>query len=1191
MNRAADKATFLGEIMTSRPAVRGRALLAFNVFKRSIFLGLIGLLAISGAASADSRRSEGGSSSQSAFTITQAEWSSSSGSLRVQGTGSSGSTVTIANSGSGATLGTTSVRRGQWSARFANLSPVPCTVSARQSGSTTVLTRQVGGAPNNCGPTGADTTPPTATLSTTPAGPTYTTTQTITLNATASDNVGVTKVEFYDGNTLLGTDTSSPYSFAWAITSANNGSHSLMAKAYDAVGNIGTSSAVTRTVNIATADTTAPTAPTNLTATAAGSTQINLTWTASTDSVGVTGYQIWRCSGSTCTNFAQVGTSTTASFSNTGLTATTTYRYEVRATDAAGNLSGYSNIASATTQAGTDTTPPTVSALTTSPAGPTYTTAQTVTLSVTATDNVGVARVDFLDGTTVLGSDTTSPYSYAWAITSANNGTHSLTVRAVDAAGNVATTTTVSRTVSIAAAAVGVLPTPNVAAANYVVIGSNDLGMHCADQDYQIFSILPPFNVLHTQLIRKGTGTSASTLPSIINGSAADVYYAAASNASDPAGAGSINTGSAASVFKSNFWSQIAGTSPLQTQGTQSYRGLYPVLGGASSALDLFSPLNTDVGIPVPDPNDLPNIVPFQQAMPSVGSATPRNDPQQFKHYYTDLAFFNQPLTGISGAPRIGFNVAGLNVFAAEGVPILPVDDAGRSNAYPLLRVGATLKASANGPAVAPNSTGSNVVAALDIVVPVASEADCQSCHGATNDPALTALGYVSNGSATDFASVGFALARSTDASTPGADQRQKLLNAAKINILRLHDKKHGAAYKSWSSTTLTATACTTGAEASCLDQRRNIQCSQCHYTPALDLAQVGPIDEPAQGANGRQQRSHISMSRAMHGHHGDLVFNGSKLFPDMPAPGPSRTAATVNSVLENTCYHCHPGKQTKCMRGAMTAASASNPGGQSCQDCHGNMTHVGNDFSESFATTPGVATTGKRVPWRNEPKCQSCHIGDAVTAPTAVASLGGATNVIQRSQIQTQNGVANTQVDNIRLLRAYTNTAAAQPILANIQSATSRFAENQDLYRLSAAGPNDANKRGHGGIMCRACHGATHSEWPNQQPAANDNVAANQLQSHAGPVAECSTCHGSTNLGSSLNGPHGLHAIGTNSPWASSSVHEGPGRTFANCQPCHGGTSRSNSQGTVLSRATANKTIGGHAVAKGTPIGCQLCH
>jgi len=100
-------------------------------------------------------------------------------------------------------------------------------------------------------------------------------------------------------------------------------------------------------------DTQAPTAPTSLTATAAGSSQINLSWTASTDNVGVTGYKVEQCQGASCSNFAQIAatTGTGTTYQATGLTAATSYSYRVRATDAAGNLSGYSNTASATTSA------------------------------------------------------------------------------------------------------------------------------------------------------------------------------------------------------------------------------------------------------------------------------------------------------------------------------------------------------------------------------------------------------------------------------------------------------------------------------------------------------------------------------------------------------------------------------------------------------------------------------------------------------------------------------------------------------------------------------------------------------------------------------------------------------------------------------------------------------------------------
>ena len=96
-------------------------------------------------------------------------------------------------------------------------------------------------------------------------------------------------------------------------------------------------------------DTEPPTAPSALTATGARASQINLAWTASTDNVGVTGYRIERCQGASCTNFTEVGSATGTSFGDGGLSASTSYRYRVRATDAAGNLSGYSNIATGTT--------------------------------------------------------------------------------------------------------------------------------------------------------------------------------------------------------------------------------------------------------------------------------------------------------------------------------------------------------------------------------------------------------------------------------------------------------------------------------------------------------------------------------------------------------------------------------------------------------------------------------------------------------------------------------------------------------------------------------------------------------------------------------------------------------------------------------------------------------------------------
>jgi hypothetical protein len=111
----------------------------------------------------------------------------------------------------------------------------------------------------------------------------------------------------------------------------------------------GTVSATT-TVTVTAPDTTKPSRPTGLSATAVSSSQINLSWTASTDDVGVTGYRIYR-------GGSQVGTSPTTNYTDAGLNPSTAYSYTVAAYDAAGNVSDESTAASATTQAATSNGP------------------------------------------------------------------------------------------------------------------------------------------------------------------------------------------------------------------------------------------------------------------------------------------------------------------------------------------------------------------------------------------------------------------------------------------------------------------------------------------------------------------------------------------------------------------------------------------------------------------------------------------------------------------------------------------------------------------------------------------------------------------------------------------------------------------------------------------------------------------
>jgi len=100
---------------------------------------------------------------------------------------------------------------------------------------------------------GGDTTAPTTSITAPANGATVSGTTSVT--ASASDNVGVTKVEFYLDGALKSTSTASPYSWSWDTTTAANGSHSLVSKAYDAANNVGTSATVTVTVSNSTGTT------------------------------------------------------------------------------------------------------------------------------------------------------------------------------------------------------------------------------------------------------------------------------------------------------------------------------------------------------------------------------------------------------------------------------------------------------------------------------------------------------------------------------------------------------------------------------------------------------------------------------------------------------------------------------------------------------------------------------------------------------------------------------------------------------------------------------------------------------------------------------------------------------------------------------------------------------------------------
>ncbi len=183
---------------------------------------------------------------------------------------------------------------------------------------------------------------------TTPASLAATATSETSINlswSASTDNTGVTEYRIYRGGSYLAAAVSTSYSDS-GLTAGTTYTYTVSAR--DAAGNESTQSqSASATTASVQPDTQAPTTPANLTASTVSSTQIDLAWSASSDNTGVSDYRIYR-------NGTYLTTTTTTSYSDAGLTESTTYAYTVSARDAAGNESSQSQAASATTLSSSD---------------------------------------------------------------------------------------------------------------------------------------------------------------------------------------------------------------------------------------------------------------------------------------------------------------------------------------------------------------------------------------------------------------------------------------------------------------------------------------------------------------------------------------------------------------------------------------------------------------------------------------------------------------------------------------------------------------------------------------------------------------------------------------------------------------------------------------------------------------------
>lgn len=403
----------------------------------------------------------------------------------------------------------------------------------------------------------------------------------------------------------------------------------------------------------------------------------------------------------------------------------------------------------------------------------------------------------------------------------------------------------------------------------YRVVGWNNLGMHCDDADFAVFSILPPYNVLVAQVVDP-TGSL------VTNPAGLTVTYQAVADAT-----GSINRTSAG---KTNFWDNVVG------------------LFGVSLPVDAGLK-----GADMPGPSNTPKPMTFDPAY---------------------------------------------RWFIADGIPIVPYDDAGKKNPYPLMRVSVR------------DSSGT-VLASSDVVLPVSDEMSCATCHGSgTSAAARPAAGWVYDQS-------------------PERDYR--------LNVLRVHDDRQlgnatfraAAASLGYSSAGLYATVTVNG---------RAVLCANCHGSNAL----------PGTGMTGIPQLTnaihsvHAGVTDPTNGQTLDASTNRSACYRCHPGSttrclrGVMGSSVGTDGTMNIQCQNCH---------GSMSAVGASTRIGwlqePTCQNCHTGtaVTNSGAIRFTSAFSSPGVLRTAASQTFATTPnvpqapyslyrfsaghgglQCEACH-------------------------------------------------------------------------------------------------------------------------------------------------------------------------------------------------------------------------
>lgn len=659
------------------------------------------------------------------------------------------------------------------------------------------------------------------------------------------------------------------------------------------------------------------------------------------------------------------------------------------------------------------------------------------------------------------------------------------------------------------------------------------------------------FSTLNASAYRK------DRLPVLLDDSQVVMKYSAASNPVDPVGKDSINSTSQnwplnsnidkaaplldAAVQKTDMWEIFE--RPASDLKAPSYSSKN---WATKNSVNTSRVLGPDEGFVLSSNPESSKVDSNGRYMPGRGNPYAANNRQDFTSYWQTE-----------------------QKHIARALPLTDIDDAGRVNPYPLLRVEATDK-----------STG-QVIASTDSVVGTAKDMHCRECHAkgkiAANDKfdwSSIPNAYHSSKFYGNRGSCYYAAPYCSRTFTPpmfyeAVDSLNQPSNnlfdqelAANRNIGSLHDFYDNTGENAMNNGNPLAdgTGYTWNSSRNCMGCHRSRIDGQ-FYDADFFLA----IDFPNWRGAGQPTDSNSTQSQVIHNFHEQLQLDpkdSTKILRDTtgrpklwdPASGTNNTNTLFPTVdahgnalpMEQNCLRCHGGHREPLFRDRMYTA------GVTCYDCHGDMGAVGSAHAKP---KPGPEGKTVRLGWFDQPDCGSCHTGNANQGKDGKNGFFSAgimkrafdekdrsattrTPVTQRFAVQEGNPVKLPAIDVHIIERLIVEGKAPSDRSRSYYKMTLK----PKLFRQS--------RDTHGNVDCASCHGGAHENWPNRDPKSNDNVTAMQLQGHTGPILECNVCHTADSFKNEadldggqysgdaktgiLGGPHNTHPINDPYWWKS---------------------------------------------------------